>query len=154
MTKQTETKISKAFAGIAATIGFTGSLVYLSVMPSQAKPLKAVMHISQGVAPEPTNAPSPSVTPDSVEDPAPKATPDTSVPPDSLDNVEFDALGAKVLEISKQFAQVDPKTHLATFDAKGSMSLLHKPSELGKIGGLIPKSNHDSRARTSITRTC
>ncbi|MBW4640107.1 MAG: hypothetical protein KME05_18135 [Gloeocapsa sp. UFS-A4-WI-NPMV-4B04] len=48
------------------------------------------------------------------------ATPSPSVVPDPLDNVKLEALDAKILEVVQRFVNLDPNTHLATFDVKAA----------------------------------
>jgi len=115
-------KVSKAFSAVITIVSTTSALIFLGLLSSQAEPFKPGMLIGQEVNSEPSALPSPSVAPDRLENPQPSLEPsvEPSVPPDTLDNMGFESLDAKVLEIGKQFGKLDQNTKLASFDAKAA----------------------------------
>ncbi len=120
MTKPMKIRVLKAFNAVLTTVSTTSALIFIGFLSSQAETPKAGMLLGQGINSEPSDLPSPSVAPDRLEIPqsSPEPSVEPSIPSNTLDNIEFEALAAKVLEIGKQFGKLDPNTKLASFDAK------------------------------------
>lgn len=122
MNKRMKMKVLKVFNALVITVSTTGGLIFIGLLSSQVKLSKAGMLIGQQVKSEPSTLPSPSVAPDRLETPQPSLEPfvEPSVSPDTLDNIGFESLDAKVLEIGKQFGKLDPNTKLASLDTKAA----------------------------------
>lgn len=103
-------------------ISTVSALILLGLLPSQAGLPKSGMILGQNSNTEPSVAPSPSVAPVRTEKPEPSPEPSVELPsaPDPLDAVELESLNAKVLEVNEQFVELNPSTHIASFNAKAA----------------------------------